>query len=190
MALIGRPPSPPRFLPLVAAMVMSMGAVKNKKTFVVADGVLPQTLSVLRMRAKGFGIKVVVGDPTELVADPAIAKDLCGVLVQYPDVDGDVRDWAGLTAKVHELGGQVTAATDLLALTMLKVRSLSLAPLPLIVSVSGSRADDDVLLSLLTQAARRVGGRHRPRQLGPLRCPSRLRWPARRLLCRPGRTQA
>lgn len=102
-------------------MVMSMGAVKNRKTYVVADGVLPQTLSVLRMRAKGFGIKVVVGNPTELVADSAIAKDLCGVLVQYPDVDGGVQDWAGLTAKVHELGGQVTAATDLLALTMLKV---------------------------------------------------------------------
>lgn len=103
-------------------MVMSMGAVKNKKTYIVASGVLPQTLSVIRMRAKGFNINVLVGNPDELLKDEKVAKDLCGVLVQYPDVDGDVKDWEALAKKVHQLGGQVTAATDLLALTMLKVR--------------------------------------------------------------------
>ncbi|CED82749.1 glycine dehydrogenase [Phaffia rhodozyma] len=102
------------------AMIMSMNAAKGKKTYIVGSGVLPQTLSVIRTRAKGFGVKIIVGSPDELLEKPEIAKDLCGILVQYPDVNGEIRNWESTAKKVHELGGKVSVATDLLALTLLK----------------------------------------------------------------------
>ncbi|EPQ26369.1 uncharacterized protein PFL1_06017 [Pseudozyma flocculosa PF-1] len=109
------------------AMILAYGQTRSKrKTFLVDRGVLPQTLAVLRQRAKGFGIKVVQTDlrtpdghrlpPPEQVA----RDDIIGVLVQYPDVDGRITDWAGLAKEVKSAGGMVIAATDLLALTMLK----------------------------------------------------------------------
>lgn len=96
------------------------GLNQKKKTFLVDSGVLPQTIAVLETRAKGFGIKLVIADVFKAIEDDAIRSDLCGVLVQYPDVDGRVTDYSTLTSSVHSLGGLVVCATDLLALTMLK----------------------------------------------------------------------
>ncbi|KAJ7706000.1 glycine dehydrogenase-like protein [Mycena rosella] len=78
-------------------MVMSfVSAAQKKKTFLVDSGVLPQTLAVLRTRAKGFGIHILVRDAMAALSDPSIQSDICGVLVQYPDVDGQIKnfgDW-------------------------------------------------------------------------------------------------
>ncbi|KAI5116917.1 hypothetical protein M0805_003990 [Coniferiporia weirii] len=101
------------------AMAFAASSMK-KKTFLVDSGVLPQTLDVLRTRAKGFGIQLVVGDVFKLVEDETVRSDVCGVLVQYPDVDGRVTDFSTLASTVHSLKGLVICATDLLALTMLK----------------------------------------------------------------------
>ncbi|PWZ01132.1 putative GCV2-glycine decarboxylase P subunit [Testicularia cyperi] len=109
------------------AMILAYGQTKSKrKTFLVDRGVLPQTLAVLRQRAKGFGIKIVVTDlrsPTGHRLPPADEiprEDVIGVLVQYPDVDGRLTDWEALAREVKGFGGMVIAATDLLALTMIK----------------------------------------------------------------------
>ena len=103
------------------AMVMSYAAtLQKKKTFLVDYGVSPQTISVLRTRSKGFGINLVIGDAVELVEDPSISNDLCGVLVQYPDVDGSIRDFSEFAKTVHKKGALISVGTDLLALTMLK----------------------------------------------------------------------
>jgi glycine dehydrogenase len=77
-------------------------------------------LDVIKSRAKGFKVNVVVGDASALIQDPSLKADICGVLVQYPDVDGHIKDWASLAETTHKLGGLVVAATDLLALTKLK----------------------------------------------------------------------
>lgn len=106
-----------------AAEAMIMAHVQSgqkKSTFLVDSGVSPQTLSVLRIRAKGFGMKVVVGDIATLVADESLRPLVNGVLVQYPDVNGACKDFEGLAKTVHGFGGLVACATDLLALTMLK----------------------------------------------------------------------
>ncbi|CAD6890065.1 unnamed protein product [Tilletia laevis] len=109
------------------AMVLAYGISGSKrKTFLVDRAVLPQTMAVLRQRAKGFGIRVLVTDlrtpdgyrlPSE---DEAPRDDIIGALVQYPDVNGRIVDWAGLAKDIHSFGGLVVAATDLLALTMIK----------------------------------------------------------------------
>ncbi|KAF8216038.1 glycine dehydrogenase-like protein [Mycena galopus ATCC 62051] len=102
-------------------MVMAfVSTAQKKKTFLVDSGVLPQTLAVLRTRAKGFGIHIVVRDAITALSDPSVQSDICGVLVQYPDVDGRIKDFGDLTQSVHSMGGLVVCATDLLALTTLK----------------------------------------------------------------------
>ena len=102
-------------------MVMAFIASNQKKrTFLVDKHVLPQTISVLRTRAKGFGINLVVGDVLEDLCEEAARKDICGVLLQYPDINGTINDYASVVESVHASGGLVVCATDLLALTMLK----------------------------------------------------------------------
>ena len=99
------------------AMVMAYAhAQHKKKAFVVDHGVAPQTISVLRTRAKGFGLDLVI---TDVFSHP-LYSDVSGVLVQYPTVNGDIRDYSELASKVHKTGGLVTVASDLLALVMLK----------------------------------------------------------------------
>lgn len=109
------------------AMILAYGQTKSKrKTFLVDRGVLPQTLAVLRQRAKGFGIKVVATDLRTPEghrlppADQIPRDDIIGALVQYPDVDGRITDWEALAKEIKAFGGMVIAATDLLALTMIK----------------------------------------------------------------------
>lgn len=102
-------------------MIMAyVASGQKRKTFFVEKGVLPQTLGVLRTRAKGYGIRLVVGDASTGLGDETLRSDLCGILLQYPDVDGNIKDFGKTTEQVHSLGGLVVVASDLLALTMLK----------------------------------------------------------------------
>jgi len=102
-------------------MVMAfMASSQRKRTFFVDSGVLPQTIPVLRLRAKGFGINLVFGDAIPALEDPKLVADLCGVLLQYPDVNGSVKDYASFAETVHSTGGLVVCATDLLSLALLK----------------------------------------------------------------------
>ena len=85
-------------------------------TFLVADGCHPQTIEVVRTRARPLGITVKVGDPAafDLGAEKAF-----GLLLQYPTTDGALPDYGALIARAHEAGALVAMATDLLALTVL-----------------------------------------------------------------------
>ncbi|TIA92682.1 hypothetical protein E3P99_00520 [Wallemia hederae] len=103
------------------AMVIAFGNAKgNKRTFVVDNGVLPQTLAVIHTRAKGLNINVVQGSVAELLQKDDIRSDLVGALFQYPSIDGSIEDYSNLINDVHSLSGLAVCATDLLALTMLK----------------------------------------------------------------------
>lgn len=105
-------------------MIMAFGQLREKrKTFFVDRSVLPQTVAVVQTRAEPFGIKVVVGNVRKLLSeegDKEQQKDLIGVLLQYPDIRGEVADWEAVATRTHDLGGLVTVATDFLALTALK----------------------------------------------------------------------
>ncbi|RAD50119.1 glycine dehydrogenase (aminomethyl-transferring), partial [Burkholderia multivorans] len=76
--------------------------------------VLPQTLEVILSRALPIGIEVNTGP----AADAAQSNSF-GVLLQYPGVNGDLRDYRALTDAIHAAGGHVVVAADLLALTVL-----------------------------------------------------------------------
>ncbi|WP_296662608.1 aminomethyl-transferring glycine dehydrogenase [Paraburkholderia sp.] len=97
------------------AMTLVQRTSKSKsKIFFVADDVLPQTIEVVKTRAKPIGLEVKVGPAKEAPQAGAF-----GVLLQYPGVNGDVRDYRELAQAVHAAGGAVIAAADLLALTIL-----------------------------------------------------------------------
>jgi glycine dehydrogenase len=75
----------------------------------------PQTIAVVRTRAEARGIEIVVGDPESF----QFGDGVIGALVQYPGTDGRLRDFRALCERAHAAGALVTAATDLLALTLL-----------------------------------------------------------------------
>jgi glycine dehydrogenase len=98
------------------AMTLCLRATKSaSRLFAVAEDVLPQTIDVVRTRAEPLGIEVRVVPHGELAA-----LDAFGALVQYPGVDGEVRDYSALAQALHARGGYLVAAADLLALALLK----------------------------------------------------------------------
>ncbi|GAB3400434.1 aminomethyl-transferring glycine dehydrogenase [Massilia agilis] len=85
------------------------------KVFYVADDVLPQTLEVVQTRARPLGVEVKT-----VAADKVGEVDNCfGVLLQYPGVNGEVRDYSAAVEKLHAAGAMVVVAADLLALAVL-----------------------------------------------------------------------
>jgi glycine dehydrogenase len=80
----------------------------------VSDGCLPQTLDVLRARAEPIGIELRVGSADGM----AIGPDVFGVLLQYPDASGELRDLTECIRRAHEAGARVAVGADLLALAL------------------------------------------------------------------------
>lgn len=110
------------------ALTLSMNALSSSrakrpgKTYVVSDAIHPQTLAVMRSRAEGFGIKIEQADVlSEAFASRLedLGEDLVGVLVQYPDTYGRIKDFRQLADSVHQKNALLSVATDLLALTVL-----------------------------------------------------------------------
>ncbi|NOI14254.1 aminomethyl-transferring glycine dehydrogenase [Vibrio hepatarius] len=98
------------------AMTLCKRAGKSKSNvFFVADDVHPQTLEVVKTRAKFIGFDVQVGSLESLPE-----QDVFGALVQYPGTTGEVRDLTDVIAKAQANKTLVTVATDLLASTLLK----------------------------------------------------------------------
>ena len=87
----------------------------DRHRFVVSERVWPQTLAVVRTRALPLGIEVVVQPVSEMSFDAGTF----GVLLQYPDEQGEVADLSGVMARAHDAGALVAVGTDLLALTLL-----------------------------------------------------------------------
>jgi len=98
------------------AMTLARRTAKSQSpAFLVDAGVHPQTLEVLRTRAKPLGIDVVVGDVGTLLD----TRECFGALVQYPATDGAIGDHRGLADRLHARQGALCVATDPLALVLL-----------------------------------------------------------------------
>ncbi len=98
--------------------------VARDAVLLVDEYLFPQTHAVLETRAEPMGIEIVRADLSS-VTDQASLRQTCGeracfgVIVQYPGADGLIRDFRALTEAAHEVGALVSAAADLLALTLL-----------------------------------------------------------------------
>lgn len=98
------------------AMAMAKRVGKSKSNqFFVDERVYPQTLDVMKTRAKYFGFELVVGD-----VQTASEGDFFGALFQYVGKDGDVRDLEAVIGRLKEKGAIVAVAADVMSLVLLK----------------------------------------------------------------------
>jgi glycine dehydrogenase len=97
------------------ALSLSVAPPETPRRFLVDAACHPQTIAVVRTRAAARGVTVEVGEPEQF----QLGAGLIGALVQYPATDGALRDFRDLAAQIRQAGGLLTAASDLLALTLL-----------------------------------------------------------------------
>ncbi len=104
-----------------AAEAMSMfhglkkGAKKNAEKFFVADTCFPQTIEVVKTRAHFAGFELEIGDWTKKdLTDP----ELYGVLIQYPDGNGELHDYKNFISTANECDVKVCVASDLMSLVL------------------------------------------------------------------------
>ncbi|HCM40748.1 MAG: glycine dehydrogenase (aminomethyl-transferring) [Bdellovibrionales bacterium GWB1_52_6] len=99
------------------AMNMCFG-IKGRdesKSFFVSKDCFPQTIEVVRTRAKPFNIKIIVGDAETF----DFSKPIFGALLQYPAADGTVRELKSFIDRVHAAEALVVIAADILSLAIL-----------------------------------------------------------------------
>jgi glycine dehydrogenase len=87
----------------------------DAKVMFVSSLCHPQTIEVVKTRARPLGVEVIVGDHRTF----DFAKKTFAALVQYPATDGAVIDYRGFVEKAHQHGAVVVMAADLLSLCLL-----------------------------------------------------------------------
>jgi glycine dehydrogenase len=104
------------------AMIMMFNSRSRAKAksganvFLVDDNIWPQTKAVLETRSQPLGIELRYGCFSTMQID----EKVFGVIVQYPDSNGEVRDYAAFTADAHSKECTVAVAADLLSLVVLE----------------------------------------------------------------------
>ena len=94
----------------------SRADVKAGKTkFLIDENALPQTIDVVRGRAKNLGIELVISDSE----NHALDESYFGAILQYPDANGEVKNLQPTINKLKETGIQVAVAADILSLSLL-----------------------------------------------------------------------
>ncbi len=81
----------------------------------VDELIWPHTLDVLITRAEPLGIELRVGNFREVLPE----ENWFGAILQYPNSNGEIEDYAAFTKSVQEKSCKVSVATDLLALALL-----------------------------------------------------------------------
>lgn len=95
----------------------SRADVKAGKTkFLIDENALPQTIDVVRGRAKNLGIELVIEDSENHPVD----ESYFGAILQYPDANGEVKNLQPTIKRLKDTGIQVALAADILSLSLLK----------------------------------------------------------------------
>ena len=90
-------------------------AEQGKSSFFVSHECFPQTIELLKTRAKPLGIELVIGDFKTVTLNDT----LYGALLQYPSADGTVHDYADFVARAKVHGMTIAVAADILSLVLL-----------------------------------------------------------------------
>ncbi len=103
------------------AMTLAKRSVKSKSnTFIITGDCHPQTIEVVKTRAKPLGIEVLVANSGEDWDNWMANRDFFAIMDQYPSTSGAIADLRAEVAKAHAKGAAFIVAADLLALTLLK----------------------------------------------------------------------
>jgi glycine dehydrogenase len=98
------------------AMSMCHGLKPGRSVFFVSSACHPQTIDVVKTRAKALGLEVIAGEYRSF----KFSDQVCGALVQYPDTFGAIYDYTVLVDAAHAAGALAVVAADLLSLTLLR----------------------------------------------------------------------
>ena len=98
------------------AMSLCHAVVSGRNRFLVSADCHPETIQVVRTRAKPLGIEVTVSAHSKFEFNDTVF----GALVQYPATDGAIYDFGELVTRGHAAGALIVVAADILALTLLK----------------------------------------------------------------------
>ena len=90
--------------------------VKNEANILLVDSaVFPQTIAVLKTRAEAQGIKLEIGNWESWI----LTDKHFGVIIQYPNANGNVEDYSEFVNEAHTVGTKVAVAADILSLALL-----------------------------------------------------------------------
>ena len=98
------------------AMHMCHALHADRNIFFVSAECHPQTIDVVKTRAKPLGIEVHVGDHQAF----QFTDKVFGALIQYPATHGNIYNYDAFVTQAHAAGAMVTVAADLLSLTLLR----------------------------------------------------------------------
>jgi glycine dehydrogenase len=98
------------------SMCWALKRAENRRVFLVSELCHPQTIAVIRTRARPLGLDVVVGAEQGFSFDATVV----GALIQFPNTWGEIRDYRAWAERAHEAGALVVVAADLLSLTLWK----------------------------------------------------------------------
>jgi len=103
------------------AMIMMSGLRSGKmvkegaNVILVDEKVWPQTLDVLAIRADPLGIEMKIMPQQNF----RLTEKVFGIIVQYPNSDGEIIDYSVIAEKAGEKGIKIAVAADLLSLALL-----------------------------------------------------------------------
>ncbi|HLH56098.1 MAG TPA: aminomethyl-transferring glycine dehydrogenase [Verrucomicrobiae bacterium] len=98
------------------AMTMCHGIKEGRNVFFVSSDCHPQTIDVVKTRARALGIEIALGTHNSF----EFTDKVFGALVQYPGTYGGIHDYSTFVEKAHAAGALVAVAADLLSLTLLR----------------------------------------------------------------------
>ncbi len=89
---------------------------KKSNVFLVAEDLFPQTIDVLKTRANPIGIELRISS----VENFELSEDVFGLIVQYPNVDGEITDYSALFNSAKEKNIFAAVVADIMSLVLLK----------------------------------------------------------------------
>jgi len=101
------------------AMFMAYNVHNGKRNkFFLSKHVFPQNIEVVKTKADGLGIELVIDEPANF--NWAKADEFCGYMVQNPDNLGNISDITEVASKLREHKVVVTIIADILSLALVK----------------------------------------------------------------------
>lgn len=103
------------------AMIMAYNARSKEKiqqganVFLISDRLFPQSIEVIKTRAKTLGIETKVVN----IHDAIVDEKVFGGIVQYPDQFGRIDNFKIFFDKIHQVDALAIMAADILSLTLL-----------------------------------------------------------------------
>jgi glycine dehydrogenase len=101
---------------MAMANALKGGKHGERDVFFVSELCHPQTIAVVRTRARARGWRVVVGDHLSC----ELGHSVFGALLQYPATDGAILEYGAFVERAHAADVLVVVAADPLALTLLR----------------------------------------------------------------------